>query len=95
LGDEFALWCPEDIYIEEPASLIQACLAACQRHGAVVTENEPATGISVTAGRVAGVETRHQAITAPVVVDAAGAWVRRVAELAGHGSRSPPSATSC
>jgi glycine/D-amino acid oxidase-like deaminating enzyme len=82
-GDEFALWCPEDVYIEEPASLIQACLAACQRHGAVVTENEPVTGIPVTAGRVAGVETRHRSITAPVVVDAAGAWVRRVAELAG------------
>jgi glycine/D-amino acid oxidase-like deaminating enzyme len=82
-GDEFALWCPEDVYIEEPASLIQACLAACQRHGAVVTENEPVTAIPVTAGRVTGVETRHRSITAPVVVDAAGAWVRRVAELAG------------
>jgi glycine/D-amino acid oxidase-like deaminating enzyme len=82
-GDEFALWCPEDIYVEEPASLIQACLAACQRHGAAVTENEPVTGIPITAGEVAGVETRHRSITAPVVVDAAGAWVRHVAELAG------------
>jgi glycine/D-amino acid oxidase-like deaminating enzyme len=27
-GDDFALWCPEDIYIDEPASLIQALLAA-------------------------------------------------------------------
>jgi glycine/D-amino acid oxidase-like deaminating enzyme len=82
-GDAFTLWCPEDVYIEEPASLIQACLAACQRHGAVVAENEPVTGISVTAGRVTGVETQQRSITAPVVVDAAGAWVRPVAELAG------------
>jgi len=82
-ADDFALWCPEDVYIEEPASLIQACLAACQRHGAVVTENEPVIGIPVTAGRVAGVETQHRSIAAPVVVDAAGAWVRHVAELAG------------
>jgi len=82
-GDDFALWCPEDVYIEEPASLIQACLAACQRYGAVVAENEPVTGISVTAGRVTGVETQQRSITAPVVVDAAGAWVRPVAELAG------------
>jgi glycine/D-amino acid oxidase-like deaminating enzyme len=81
--DDFALWCPEDVYIEEPASLIQACLAACRRHGAVVTENEPVVGIPVTAGRVAGVETEHRSIAAPVVVDAAGAWVRQVAELAG------------
>jgi glycine/D-amino acid oxidase-like deaminating enzyme len=82
-GDDFALWCPEDIYIEEPASLIRALLAACQRHGAAVAENEPVTGIMVTAGRVTGVETPHRSIAAPVVVDAAGGWVRRVAELAG------------
>ncbi len=82
-GGEFALWCPEDIYIEEPASLIRAYLAAAQRHGAVVLENEPVTGIPVTAGRVAGVETERQSIAAPVVVDAAGGWVRPVAGLAG------------
>src|ERR1700730_19409673 len=35
VGDDFALWCPEDTYIEEPAALIQACVAACERHGAV------------------------------------------------------------
>jgi glycine/D-amino acid oxidase-like deaminating enzyme len=49
----------------------------------VVTENEPVTGISVTAGRAAGVETERRSITAPVVVDAAGGWVRQVADLAG------------
>ena len=80
---DYALWCPEDVFIEEPFSLIQACLAACQRHGAVVAENEPVIGIPVTAGRVTGVETQRRSITAPVVVDAAGAWVRHVAELAG------------
>jgi glycine/D-amino acid oxidase-like deaminating enzyme len=82
-GDHFALWCPEDIYIDEPASLIQAMLTACRRHGAEVAENEPVTGITVTAGRVTGVETQRRSIAAPVVVDAAGGWVRRVAELAG------------
>jgi len=82
-GEDFALWCPEDVYIEEPASLIQACLAACQRHGAMVAEKEPVLGIAVTGGRVTGVETEHRSIMAPVVVDAAGAWVRQVAELAG------------
>jgi glycine/D-amino acid oxidase-like deaminating enzyme len=82
-ADYFAISCPEDIYIEEPASLIQAYLAACQRHGAAVIENEPVIGISVTAGRVTGVETERRSITAPVVVDAAGGWVRQVADLAG------------
>ncbi len=82
-GDYFAVSCPEDIYVGEPASLIQAYLAACQRHGAVVAEHEPVTGIPVTAGRVTGVETGRRSITAPVVVDAAGGWVRQVADLAG------------
>ena len=82
-GDDFALWCPEDIYIDEPASLIRAFLPACQRRGAAVTENEPVTGISLTAGHVTGVETGRRSITAPVVVDAAGGWVRQTAGLAG------------
>jgi glycine/D-amino acid oxidase-like deaminating enzyme len=82
-GDDFALWCPEDVYIEEPPSLIQACLAACRRLGVTVAENEPVTGIPVSAGRAAGVETASRSIAAPVVVDAAGGWVRQVAGLAG------------
>jgi glycine/D-amino acid oxidase-like deaminating enzyme len=82
-GDDFALWCPEDVYIEEPASLIEACVTACRRLGAVVAENEPVIGITVSGGRVAGVETGRRAITTPVVVDAAGGWVRQVARLAG------------
>jgi glycine/D-amino acid oxidase-like deaminating enzyme len=82
-GEEFALWCPEDVYIEEPASLIRAYLAACRLHRVVVAEHEPVVGITVAQGRVAGVDTAGRAIAAPVVVDAAGAWVRQVAELAG------------
>ena len=46
-------------------------------------ENEPAVGISLTDGRVAGVETAGRSIAARAVVDAAGGWVRQVAELAG------------
>jgi glycine/D-amino acid oxidase-like deaminating enzyme len=82
-GGEFALWCPEDVYIEEPGSLVRAYVDACKLHGAVVLENEPAVGIPVTDGRVAGVETAGRSLAAPVVVDAAGGWVRQVAELAG------------
>ncbi len=82
-GEEFALWCPEDVYIEEPASLVRAYLDACRLHGAVVAENEPVIGIAVTDGRVVSVETASRSIAAPVVVDAAGGWVRQVAGLAG------------
>jgi glycine/D-amino acid oxidase-like deaminating enzyme len=82
-GEEFALWCPEDTYIEEPASLVQAYLDACRLHGGVLLENEPVVGIARMYGRVTGVETAERSIAAPVVVDAAGGWVRQVAELAG------------
>jgi glycine/D-amino acid oxidase-like deaminating enzyme len=81
-GEQFALWCPQDIYIEEPSTLIRAYLEACRRHGAVVAEHEPVAGIPVTGGRVTGAETALRSIRAPVVVDAAGGWVRQVADLA-------------
>ena len=48
-----------------------------------MAENEPVIGIPVTAGRAAGVETARRSIAAPVIVDAAGGWVRQVAGLAG------------
>jgi glycine/D-amino acid oxidase-like deaminating enzyme len=82
-ADELAIWCPEDVYIEEPMSLVRALLAACRRPGAEVLENEAVTGVLVSGGRVTGVQTTTRTIAAPAVVDAAGAWVRQVAELAG------------
>jgi glycine/D-amino acid oxidase-like deaminating enzyme len=82
-GGGYALWCPEDIYIEEPISLIRAYADACRRHGAQIAEDEPVTGIEVSGGAVRAVETARRRITAGAVVDAAGAWVAQVASLAG------------
>jgi glycine/D-amino acid oxidase-like deaminating enzyme len=81
-SDGYALWCPEDVYIEEPISLIRAYAAACTRHGTEIAGNEPVTGIEVTAGRVTAVQTPRRTITARTVVDAAGAWAAQVAGLA-------------
>ena len=82
-GTELALWCPEDIYVAEPADLVQAYLQACRRHGVQVLEHEEVLAITLSGGRVSGVETTERSITTPVVVDAAGAWTRQVAALAG------------
>ena len=82
-GTEYALWCPEDVYIEEPLSLIRAYLTAGRLHGVELLESEAVTGVVVSRGQVTGVETTGRSISAPVVVDAAGAWTRQVAELAG------------
>ncbi len=82
-GSEFALWCPDDIYIAEPDDLVRAYLAACERHGAVVLEQEPVTAVTLSAGKAVGVRTARRVIDAPAVVDAAGAWTRQVAAMAG------------
>jgi glycine/D-amino acid oxidase-like deaminating enzyme len=79
-GPQFALWCPEDVYTEEPVSLV---LAACHLRGVELLEHEAVTGIGVSGGRVTAVETARRTITTTSVVDAAGAWTRQVAELAG------------
>src|SRR5262249_57037420 len=64
-GAEFALWCPEDVYIEEPVWLVRGYLDACRLHGAVVLENEAGTGIPVSGGRASGGETGPRSIAAP------------------------------
>ena len=81
-GTELAVWCPEDMYIDEPDSLVQAYLSACRLHGVQILESEPATAVLTAGGRVTGLETASRRITVGTVVDAAGAWARQVGELA-------------
>src|SRR6516164_9733134 len=49
---DLAVWCPEDIYIEEPMSLVRAYLAACAAHGVEVLESEAAVSLPAWRGRV-------------------------------------------
>ena len=77
------VWCPEDVYLEEPGALIDAYLAAAQLAGVQVLADEPVTAVTVRAGAVTGLQTAIRHIETGVVVDAAGAWVRQVGELAG------------
>jgi glycine/D-amino acid oxidase-like deaminating enzyme len=81
---------PGDVYIEEPASLIQAWLAALDLQQVEVRGHTPVTGIKVVNGEVTGVLTHDGEIDAPVVIDAAGAWARAVGELAGGHIRVCP-----
>src|SRR5262249_7775976 len=46
-GTEVALWCPEDVYIAEPADLINAYLSAVRTHGGHVLEQEAVTAITL------------------------------------------------
>jgi 4-methylaminobutanoate oxidase (formaldehyde-forming) len=84
-GDDVlaAAYCPGDVYIEEPASLIRAYLDAAQRLGVSLGTGVRVTGMTVRRGRVEGVETTAGPMAAPMVVDAAGVWARLVGHLAG------------
>lgn len=73
---------PGDIYIEEPAWLLQAYLAALESRGVQVVGNTPVTGFSITEGAITGVKTPAGDIETPLVVDAAGIWSRQVGALA-------------
>lgn len=74
---------PGDIYIEEPAWLLQAYLAALESRGVQVVGNTPVTGFSITDGAITGVKTPAGDVETPLVVDAAGIWSRQVGALAG------------
>ena len=78
-----AVHTPGDVYIEEPASLLQAWLQALDTLGVAVLGDTPVTGIRVINGAVSAVRTSQGDIETGVVVDAAGAWSRAVARLAG------------
>ncbi len=82
-GRELALWCPQDIYIEEPGSLVEAYAAACRLRGVELLEAEAVTGIGLSNGRVSAVETSRRTIMTRNAVDAAGAWTRQIARMAG------------
>jgi glycine/D-amino acid oxidase-like deaminating enzyme len=81
-GGESAVWCPGDVYVEEPGDVIDAYMVACRAHGVEVLEGEPVVAITTTAGQVDGLETAVRRIRTRVLVDAAGAWSRMVGELA-------------
>jgi glycine/D-amino acid oxidase-like deaminating enzyme len=57
---------------------------AARRRGVTIEQGADVTGLRIEGGRIRGVETaRGGRIDAPVVVNAAGLWSPRVAELAG------------
>jgi glycine/D-amino acid oxidase-like deaminating enzyme len=75
-------WSPTDCNVEPSELPIGYCRAA-ERLGAVVLAHTAATGFAVGAHGVEGVHTPRGTIATRVVVDAAGAWSRLVAEALG------------
>ena len=77
-----AVWMPGDGYVD-PHIATYAVAAAARELGAEIRTRTLVTGIAVRDGVVTGVDTEHGRIEAEIVVNAAGMWAPRVAELAG------------
>lgn len=66
-----------------PLLVAHAFYRHAQQHGAVFRFDEAVTGITVENGRIRGVQTDRDHYAAPIVINAAGAHARPVAQLAG------------
>ena len=80
-----AMWFTASDLFLEPRQVPQVYTAAARAQGVSVLTETPVTGLEREggSGRVTGVTTSKGSISAPIVVDAAGAWTRQVAEEAG------------
>ena len=78
-----------DVYLE-PVQIPAGYARACGRLGGILLPNTRVDGILIEGGAVAGVATPSGEIRARIVVDAAGAWLRRVAELGASRVRLVP-----
>ncbi len=76
------LYEPESGY-GDPAAVTAGYADAARRLGVSIEQGVEVTGILQEADRVAGVITTADRIAAPVVVNAAGLWSPRVAQMAG------------
>ena len=72
----------DDLYFD-PAQVAIGFARGAEAHGATLLPHTTVTRVVVEDGRVSAVETDRGSIRTPVVVDAAGAWTRQVAEAAG------------
>jgi glycine/D-amino acid oxidase-like deaminating enzyme len=81
-GIRAAMHVRSDIYLE-PVQVPIGYARASGRLGAVLLPHTPVEEILAEGGAVAGVRTPRGEIRGRIVVDAAGAWLRRVAALGG------------
>ena len=77
-----ALRIGDDRYFD-PAQVAIGFARAAAAKGAILLPRTGVTEVSIKGGKVAGVQTSNGPIRTAVVVDAAGAWTRQVAEASG------------
>jgi 4-methylaminobutanoate oxidase (formaldehyde-forming) len=72
----------DDMYFD-PSQVAVGFARGAEARGATLQPHTAVTRVLIDNGQVAGVDTNKGAIRAPIVVDAAGAWTRQVAEASG------------
>jgi glycine/D-amino acid oxidase-like deaminating enzyme len=72
----------DDLYFD-PSQVAIGFARGAEANGATLLARTAVTRVQIEDGEVLGVETDGGTIRAPVVVDAAGAWTRQVAEASG------------
>ena len=77
-----ALRIGDDRYFD-PAQVAVGFARGAEAKGAILLPKTDVTEVSINGGKVTGVQTSDGPIHAGVVVDAAGAWTRQVAEASG------------
>ena len=73
---------PESGYAD-PSAAAASLMDAAKRHGARLKQGVTVTGIQLASDKITGVTTSEGDFSAPIVVNAAGAWAQSVAAMAG------------
>src|SRR5579864_3875474 len=82
VGIAAAMHVGDDIYFNPPQVAVGFARAA-EARGATLLPRTTVTRVNIEGGKVTGIETDRGPIRADVVVDAAGAWTRQMAEASG------------
>ena len=77
-----AAFIPSDGYID-PYALTRAFASAARKNGATLQEGTTVTGILKDGRKVVGVITDHGTVGCEYLVNCAGLWAKRIAEMAG------------
>src|SRR5262249_12437513 len=72
----------DDMYFD-PSQVAVGFARGAQAGGATLLPHTAVTRVMIDASEVTGVETNRGTIRGPTVVDAAGAWMRQIAEASG------------
>ncbi|MEB2333475.1 MAG: FAD-binding oxidoreductase [Anaerolineaceae bacterium] len=79
---DYAAYEPDSGYADATLTT-NSFLESAKRNGATLIQNCEVTAINAAGGKVIGVDTTQGNFDTPIVVNAAGAWAKHVASLAG------------